>query len=260
MHPSRAVLLTAAAFLVVPATAPGQRGPDGAFPRVTPGQAVQGRLESTDPVLRERGHFRVFQVRLEEGGRYVVRLDADFDAYLRLARALPGGVTEILASDDDGGEGLNSRIGYTAPSTGTYLLVATSYGQGATGDFTLSVEAVRPPRVVRLLRSHAIAAHLLADAAQTEDGRNADVYTFGGRAGERVTLTMQSEDFDTYLILGRTSGGRFEELTRNDDGDEPGDGLNARIVTTLPADGVYTVMATTFSRGSEGRYLLLVSP
>jgi len=43
-----------------------------------------------------------------------------------------------LALDDDGGEGLDSRLHFQAPAAGVYRLIATSL-DGLPGHFTLSV-------------------------------------------------------------------------------------------------------------------------
>ncbi len=51
------------------------------------------------------------------------------------------GVTE-LAFDDDGGEGLYSRIVYELPGAGTYFLEVGGYGDASTGDYLLSVRTL----------------------------------------------------------------------------------------------------------------------
>ena len=58
----------------------------------------------------------------------------DFDSYLFVVGP---GLPEPL-SDDDGGEGLNSRLVISFPADGVYRVVASSLG-GATGMFTLTV-------------------------------------------------------------------------------------------------------------------------
>ncbi len=61
-------------------------------------------------------------------------MSEDFDSYLFLVGP---GLPEPL-SDDDGGEGLNSRLAISFPADGVYRVVASSLG-GATGTFTLRV-------------------------------------------------------------------------------------------------------------------------
>ncbi len=63
-----------------------------------------------------------------------------FDTYLYLIG--PSGT--VIAQNDDGGGGTNSRIPassgyYTLPSTGTYIIEVTSYAVNATGIYTLSL-------------------------------------------------------------------------------------------------------------------------
>ena len=58
-----------------------------------------------------------------------------FDAYLYLIG--PDGT--VLAQDDDGGEGLNSRIIHAANKAGEYRIIATSLGGRSFGQFTFQV-------------------------------------------------------------------------------------------------------------------------
>jgi tetratricopeptide (TPR) repeat protein len=80
---------------------------------------------------------RVHEMKMLDGKTYVIDLVSDqFDTYL-LVEDDQG---KTLAEDDDGGEGLNSRLVFVPPSSGTYRLVATSYGQQGAGPYTLSVQ------------------------------------------------------------------------------------------------------------------------
>lgn len=78
-------------------------------------------------------------------------------------------------------------------------------------------------------------------------------YTFQGRRGQSVAVTMSSADFDTVLSLVDPRG---EEIGYNDDF---GRSLNSTIVMTLPADGTYKVVARSFS-GTGGNYSVAVRP
>jgi len=82
--------------------------------------------------------------------------------------------------------------------------------------------------------------------------RNAPLPGLDASAGERVSIVMTSDDFDSYLFL---SGPGLDEIMTNDDG--AGD-LNSLIELTLPADGPYTVVAAALSSGSSGAYTLRV--
>ncbi|WP_234278205.1 hypothetical protein [Billgrantia desiderata] len=99
--------------------------------------ASEGQLESGRALQAwlEPGARNVYEIVIEEAGQY--RLDLlsdDFDAYLELEGE------GLFLSDDDGGEGMNSRI-VTHLEAGTYRATARSYGNSESGSFTLSLSA-----------------------------------------------------------------------------------------------------------------------
>lgn len=75
------------------------------------------------------------------------------------------------------------------------------------------------------------------------DGSFYRTYQFMGKAGQRITLEMQSTEVDPYLIL---FGPNNTEIAQN-----------TRISTVLPADGLYTLHANGYERGQTGKYRLL---
>lgn len=69
------------------------------------------------------------------GKRYVIDLTSKaFDAFLRLNS--PGG--NEVATDDDGGDGLNSRITFEAAENGAYEIVVTSFDGDGRGEYQLT--------------------------------------------------------------------------------------------------------------------------
>ena len=98
---------------------------------------VAGALADSDPNdgVRTKSRCKIYTIPLVAGNRYVIDLrSTEFDAYLRLETA---GALEV-ASDDDGGGGLDARIIYICPRTEMHRIVATSFGSGL-GRFRLSV-------------------------------------------------------------------------------------------------------------------------
>ena len=79
-----------------------------------------------------------------------------------------------------------------------------------------------------------------------------DLYKFSGQARQQVTISMFSQDFDTYLILENSFG---ETIDQDDDS---GDGTNSQIVVTLPTTGTYRVYANAYAANSYGNYNLIV--
>ncbi|GEM_PF-429222 len=106
----------------------------GAQPKVFQGQLTPA--SERDPV--RGGHFcKVYPIAMKAGQLYTIDLmSGAFDAYLRLEA--PNGAQ--LAANDDGGDGLNSRIVFPAQADGVYRVIATTYSGGATGPYTLQVQ------------------------------------------------------------------------------------------------------------------------
>ena len=90
------------------------------------------------------------------------------------------------------------------------------------------------------------------DSILEDDGSYVDVWRYAGRAGERVTVSMSSKRFDTYLMF--TIGG--QSIASNDDA--PGGGTNSRLSVVLPVDGWYTVDANALKAGDKGAYTLSI--
>jgi hypothetical protein len=95
----------------------------------------QGQLAVNDPVKNFRPH-KGFEVNMEKGKTYVIDLESnDFDSFLHLYG--PDGVQ--VAEDDDGGDGLNSRIRYAPTQTGKHTIAASELVTRAGGRFTVTV-------------------------------------------------------------------------------------------------------------------------
>lgn len=107
---------------------------------VEKGFHVADRLLDGDPrdAVKSNSPSRVHLVKLEEGKTYVIDLQGQADPYLRVETA----EKQILAADDDGGEGLNSRLEFRPKETATYRIVATNL-EGVAGDYTLIVREKR---------------------------------------------------------------------------------------------------------------------
>jgi tetratricopeptide (TPR) repeat protein len=92
----------------------------------------------------------------------------------------------------------------------------------------------------------------LDDSSPTfeENGRLYNIHTFDGKAGEQIAILLNSEKFDTYLILLGVDG---QNLAEDDDS---GGGEASLVVMTLPTSGAYTVVVSSVRREARGRYQL----
>ena len=89
--------------------------------------------------------------------------------------------------------------------------------------------------------------------ATMEDGSFFDLYTYEARAGERLTFTMRSDAFDTFLTVARLNNGQAELLVRDDDS---GGGTNSRAELTVDRDGPIFILANALSEGMTGAYTI----
>lgn len=96
--------------------------------------------------------------------------------------------------------------------------------------------------------------------ALTKDQKE-QYYAFEGRTGQKIVLDMNSNEIAPYLVLYRVlqspEGTKYPQVARSNERADraPGD-FNARLVTELPADGVYILEATSREGGESGRYTL----
>lgn len=98
---------------------------------------------------------------------------------------------------------------------------------------------------------------LSASSAKADDGTPYDLYTYSGRAGDRVRIRMDSDAFDAYLAVGTVAGpGCSDDCRINDDG---GGGTNALLTATVPASGVLQIRANSISASDAGAYTLSLS-
>ena len=81
-------------------------------------------------------------------------------------------------------------------------------------------------------------------------GEYFDAYEFEGRAGQTLTIQLDSDAIDPYLLL--RGPGSFSE--DNDDA-TPGE-RRAEITVRLPTNGRYRIIATSYATGERGRYQL----
>ena len=114
--------------LIEPIKAEGDRDRYFAF--------IANAIAPGDPADKVRRHqCKTFDVRLAAGKTYQFDLmSRQFDAFLRIEDAAGA----QIAFDDDGGDGLNSRIVLRIGKEGIYRVICTTFA-GGQGAFTLQV-------------------------------------------------------------------------------------------------------------------------
>ena len=145
------------------------------------------------------------------------------DSVLRLIDT--NGVTQI-AFDDDGGEGLASRIEWTAPANGTYYLEVGSFNDTQTGTYSLVItsDSVQPGLTLSI-----------AQASISESGgvSQATVTRSPGTSGS-LTVTLTSSDTTEATVPSTVTipdGASFATFTVTGADDAVVDGTQTVTIT-----------------------------
>ena len=231
---------------------PAPRAPRPSGIRV--GQTLEGDLSARDPETDDGLPYDAFSFRARQGERFAVALDSEaFDPVVRVGRMVDGAFVQLAEKDDGPDSGLNSRLVFTAPENGEYLIRVTALDAAGTGAYSLSLAEGPPPAAAEPIAVGATVEGDLSESdGKSESDTPADAYRFEGREGQRVRIDMTSDDFDTWLEL-------FDEnrVSLDEDDDGGPEGTNSRITLTLPRTGSYIIEARAFSDGA-GAYSLSV--
>lgn len=84
-----------------------------------------------------------------------------------------------------------------------------------------------------------------------DDRTHYDVWLLSGEPGERFVITMESADFDAFLMVAGPMDGNVSILAEDDDS---AGGTDARIELVIPEAGRYAVIANSVFPSEVGRY------
>lgn len=223
---------------------------------LTLGQTLNGRLGQGDSTLRSGEYMNAWALRGRAGDQIDLRLSSSaFDAYLFMT-----GPGDFSAVNDDT-DGSDSRLTVTLPADGEYRVVATTYEPGETGAYRLSSSRATGAAAVAAAAATTgfetgvdVQGRLAQGDATLTSGEFSDIYRFSGRRGDRVALSLQSSDFDAYLMMRGPDGEQHD----NDDGAQGS--TDSGIDMFLPADGGYEITVTSYEPGETGAYRFVAGP
>ena len=219
---------------------------------LTPGQRRTGQLQRGDAVMDDGSLFDVYTYDARAGERLTLTMRSrDFDTYLTVGR-MNGREMEILVRDDDSGGGTDSRAEFTVDRAGPIYIAANALSEGMTGSYTIELAAAGGSE--RIAAGQSRTGTLSRTDPQLADSSYYDTYSYEGRQGERITVSMTASAFDTYLSVGQVVDGRYREIASNDDAD----GTNSEVEVTLPATGTYQIRANSYQKHRTGAYTLTV--
>ena len=250
---------------------------------ITLNSAVQGKLDRSSSTLpSDNSYFNAYTFQGRAGQHIVIEMNSsEIDPYLILL-ASDG---QDIAQDDDGGGGSNSRVDIALPASGTYTILANSSKSGETGSYNLKFAAASPgtqpppsqqkpqqpsqqtpqprtPQQTPQPRTPQQTGRTLLNEqgrlgtgspVLQSDGSFYQQYSFQGNAGQTVTISLDSPDFDTYLIVLDAND---QKIGENDD--VSSSSTNSQLTLTLPANGTYRIIANAYDRSGQGNYMLVV--
>ncbi|BAY42196.1 serine protease (plasmid) [Nostoc sp. NIES-2111] len=167
-----------------------------------------------------------------------------------------GQVIGVNTSGIVGQEKLNSGMNFAIPVVQVQSFIATARKKDISSVSTL-VQPTKQTTVATIsLNGQLINGSLTQGDRRRENGSFVNLYQFQGRAGQRVMIEMTSQKINPVLSLYQIdeSSDGLTQIAENDDRG-PGD-FNAQIVTTMPENGVYLILATSQERGETGNYSL----
>lgn len=190
------------------------------------------------------GEEDLFRFDVSAFGSYTIETFGGSDTFITLFG--PNDSTIQLASNDDGGQNLNSRIAMTL-SSGTYFVRVRLYSPSTTGNYGISVQASGGASIPQLsVDGQPINA---AISAQSES----DLYQF--EVVSQNTYTIETEgSTDTFLNL---FGPNSQTIALASD-DDSGSSFNSRIQMQL-SPGNYFVAVRHYSAFGTGAYSIRVS-
>ncbi|WP_269617152.1 pre-peptidase C-terminal domain-containing protein [Prochlorococcus marinus] len=231
--------------------------------KLTVGNSVSSNIEVA-------GDQDWFAITLNSGSEYLINLEGAptsngtlSDPYLRgIYNA--SGVLISGTSNDDGGSGLNSKLSYTATSTGTYYIATGGYGD-AIGTCNLSISKIGRGNANDDFTNDTASSGLISIGGSTtgsiEVAGDEDWFKVNLVAGNIYQIDLEGAPTsngtlsDPYLRGIYNSSGVLISGTSNDDG---GSGRNSRLTYTPTSTGTYYI-ATAGYQNETGTYKISIS-
>lgn len=126
-------------------------------------------------------------------------------------------------------------------------------------DKSTVVKPTKESTIATILLNGQVINSSLAEGDRTrKNGSFVKLYQFQGRVDQKVVIEMNSQKINSFLtlyqVIESSEENALKKIAENDDRG-PGN-LNSQIVTTLPENGVYIIVASSSERGETGNYSL----
>jgi hypothetical protein len=220
------------------------------------GETVQGEITTESARDDDGRNYKAYTFQGSEGNRVqIVVRSGDFDAFVQIGK--PGDAFDALGSDDDGlGEGTDSRLNFILPETGEYEIRASPLGADEKGLFSIELTDKGPqPEPGSILVGATARGTLTENDGIADDGSFFDAYAITVAEGDKLDITLVSNDFDAYLDIGKMNDGTWESTVSDDDSLSD---THAKVEWTVDEAGTYIIRARSFAQGQTGAYTLAV--
>lgn len=210
-----------------------------------------GTLAAGDRTL-DSGEFADAFTFTGTGGPVTVDLNSDgFDSYL-IVRGADG---EQVDNDDYEGALDRSLLVVDTQAGVEYTATVTSFQPGEAGSYDLAIQGgtsgpASGGQTAALSRTET--GSLGGSDETLRSGEFVDTFTFQGTPGQRVSIDLTSDEFDTYLVVEPPRG----ESVEDDDGG--GSTGHSRLEMDLTEPGEYKVYVTSYAAEETGAYRLAI--
>jgi hypothetical protein len=216
------------------------------------GTTVDGAFTKADCPAPDGSLLDFYATTVPAAGAYLfTETSTAVDPYLFLQVA--GGT--VVAENDDISDGdFNAGMKVLIPA-GNYVLVANTYDSASIGAYSLSssavAEAINNCEAVFVARGITTNQNLATTDCLNDGLYSDDVYLFLD-AGQSVTVTMNSTDFDAALQIYSLNG-----LEASND-DMSATSTNARVTYTALSAAYYLIAPTTKLPSATGAYTMII--
>ncbi len=210
----------------------------------------QGVLEDSDEYNDNQKYVDTYTLDIAAGQALLLDLQAeDWDCFLIAVSP----IGEQFFNDDFDRPDHSFLEAFDARA-GQWTIYVTSFTPDTLGAYTLTVRTTEQPYMDSLLRAD---GDLASGDTVTYDGKFLDTYEIELEQGEQVWISMESEDFSTFLSVA--GPGRYVNQDQDHAHHNHGNGQTASafINFTANATGTYQVFATSVNRSESGGYRLI---
>jgi hypothetical protein len=220
------------------------------------GSTVNGILGSSGCTGADGAFVELYQFTLAAPATVRIAQSASFDTYVHLLKANG----DVVAENDDAQSGgtLNSELSALL-EPGTYIVGASSFAVGATGEFALTVEPAAESITdctVYFATRNVTSSQSLSATDCLFGGFRSDLVIIYLQANQQVTISMSSGAVDSYVALYRDAFDLPVFVADNDD--KSSSTLDAEIVYTPTRAGYFLIEFSSADVGQTGAYTLSI--